>query len=156
MKTKKNQSSLELASVRSLQKKIPSKKNVFLFHFPALTPPSCGYLSGGSLDGSFSSQSQSTFLSYRSVLSVLLEPLPFWRTLLISNGVGFGSSCPEPLIAFLLTCRKEWDDLFLNSNYLARIRQAGINGRLRSSRFRSVCWKVAVESIRPSDRVLIK
>ncbi|CAM9304627.1 unnamed protein product [Lampetra planeri] len=36
-----------------------------------------------------------------------------------------------------LTYRKEWDDLFLNSNYLARIRQAGINGRLRSSRFRS-------------------
>ncbi|MEQ2159311.1 hypothetical protein GOODEAATRI_021557 [Goodea atripinnis] len=44
-----------------------------------------------------------------------------------------------------LMCRKEWDDLFLNSNYLARIRQAGINGRLKSSRFRSVCWKVAVE-----------
>uniref|UniRef100_A0A673ZS12 TBC1 domain family member 5 n=1 Tax=Salmo trutta TaxID=8032 RepID=A0A673ZS12_SALTR len=41
-----------------------------------------------------------------------------------------------------LSYRKEWDDLFLNSNYLARIRQAGISGRLRSSRFRSVCWKV--------------
>ncbi|KAG7454131.1 hypothetical protein JOB18_046005, partial [Solea senegalensis] len=40
-----------------------------------------------------------------------------------------------------LSYRKEWDDLFLNSNYLARIRQAGISGRLRSSRFRSVCWK---------------
>lgn len=39
-------------------------------------------------------------------------------------------------------CRKEWDDLFLHSNYQARIRQAGINGQLRSSRFRSVCWKV--------------
>uniref|UniRef100_A0A1A7WFZ9 TBC1 domain family member 5 n=1 Tax=Iconisemion striatum TaxID=60296 RepID=A0A1A7WFZ9_9TELE len=41
--------------------------------------------------------------------------------------------------------RKEWDDLFLNSNYLARIRQAGISGRLRSSRFRSVCWKLYLE-----------
>uniref|UniRef100_A0A1A8I726 TBC1 domain family member 5 n=1 Tax=Nothobranchius kuhntae TaxID=321403 RepID=A0A1A8I726_NOTKU len=41
--------------------------------------------------------------------------------------------------------RKEWDDLFLNSNYLARIRQAGISGRLRSSRFRSVCWKIYLE-----------
>lgn len=32
--------------------------------------------------------------------------------------------------------------MFQNSNYLAQIRQAGINGQLRSSRFRSVCWKV--------------
>uniref|UniRef100_A0A3Q3EIU3 TBC1 domain family member 5 n=1 Tax=Labrus bergylta TaxID=56723 RepID=A0A3Q3EIU3_9LABR len=48
-------------------------------------------------------------------------------------------------------CRKEWDDLFLNSNYLARIRQAGINGRLRSSRFRSVCWKLYLEAL-PEDK----
>uniref|UniRef100_A0A668A7E6 TBC1 domain family member 5 n=1 Tax=Myripristis murdjan TaxID=586833 RepID=A0A668A7E6_9TELE len=47
--------------------------------------------------------------------------------------------------------RKEWDDLFLNSNYLARIRQAGINGRLRSSRFRSVCWKLYLEAL-PEDK----
>lgn len=39
--------------------------------------------------------------------------------------------------------RKEWNELFQNSNYLAQVRQAGINGRLRSSRFRSVCWKVS-------------
>uniref|UniRef100_A0A8C4E9P0 TBC1 domain family, member 5 n=1 Tax=Dicentrarchus labrax TaxID=13489 RepID=A0A8C4E9P0_DICLA len=45
----------------------------------------------------------------------------------------------------------EWDDLFLNSNYLARIRQAGINGRLRSSRFRSVCWKLYLEAL-PEDK----
>ncbi|KAF5888945.1 TBC1 domain family member 5 isoform X1, partial [Clarias magur] len=37
--------------------------------------------------------------------------------------------------------RREWDNLFQNSNYLARVRQAGINGQLRSSRFRSICWK---------------
>ncbi|KAM9384306.1 TBC1 domain family member 5 isoform 2-T4 [Pholidichthys leucotaenia] len=67
--------------------------------------------SGGSLDSSTYTQSQSTFLSYR----------------------------------------KEWDDLFLNSNYLARIRQAGINGRLRSSRFRSVCWKLYLEVL-PEDK----
>uniref|UniRef100_A0A8C9T6G3 TBC1 domain family, member 5 n=1 Tax=Scleropages formosus TaxID=113540 RepID=A0A8C9T6G3_SCLFO len=48
-------------------------------------------------------------------------------------------------------CRKEWDDLFLNSNYLARIRQAGINGRLRSSRFRSVCWKLYLDAL-PEDK----
>uniref|UniRef100_A0A665WF97 TBC1 domain family member 5 n=1 Tax=Echeneis naucrates TaxID=173247 RepID=A0A665WF97_ECHNA len=46
---------------------------------------------------------------------------------------------------------KKWDDLFLNSNYLARIRQAGINGRLRSSRFRSVCWKLYLEVL-PEDK----
>uniref|UniRef100_A0A673I1D8 TBC1 domain family member 5 n=1 Tax=Sinocyclocheilus rhinocerous TaxID=307959 RepID=A0A673I1D8_9TELE len=45
----------------------------------------------------------------------------------------------------------EWDDLFQNSNYLARIRQAGINGRLRSSRFRSVCWKVYLDGL-PEDK----
>ncbi|XP_067360504.1 TBC1 domain family member 5 isoform X2 [Channa argus] len=52
--------------------------------------------------------------------------------------------------ATFLSYRKEWDDLFLNSNYLARIRQAGINGRLRSSRFRSVCWKLYLEVL-PED-----
>uniref|UniRef100_A0A8K9XKJ4 TBC1 domain family member 5 n=1 Tax=Oncorhynchus mykiss TaxID=8022 RepID=A0A8K9XKJ4_ONCMY len=50
-----------------------------------------------------------------------------------------------------LSYRKEWDDLFLNSNYLARIRQAGISGRLRSSRFRSVCWKLYLEVL-PEDK----
>ncbi|XP_008329524.1 TBC1 domain family member 5 isoform X2 [Cynoglossus semilaevis] len=50
-----------------------------------------------------------------------------------------------------LSYRKEWDDLFLNSNYLARIRQSGINGRLRSSRFRSVCWKLYLEVL-PEDK----
>ncbi|CAG11096.1 unnamed protein product [Tetraodon nigroviridis] len=46
---------------------------------------------------------------------------------------------------------KEWDDLFLNSNYLARIREAGISGQLRSSRFRSVCWKLYLEVL-PEDK----
>ncbi|XP_062302065.1 TBC1 domain family member 5 [Osmerus eperlanus] len=50
-----------------------------------------------------------------------------------------------------LSYRKEWDDLFLNSNYLARIRQAGINGKLRSSRFRSVCWKLYLDVL-PEDK----
>ncbi|XP_057683964.1 TBC1 domain family member 5 isoform X1 [Corythoichthys intestinalis] len=50
-----------------------------------------------------------------------------------------------------LSYRKEWDDLFLNSNYLAKIRQAGISGRLRSSRFRSVCWKLYLEAL-PEDK----
>ncbi|XP_026145745.1 TBC1 domain family member 5 isoform X3 [Carassius auratus] len=47
--------------------------------------------------------------------------------------------------------RKEWDSLFQNSNYLAQIRQAGINGQLRSSRFRSVCWKLYLDVL-PEDK----
>uniref|UniRef100_A0AAX7SXB3 Rab-GAP TBC domain-containing protein n=1 Tax=Astatotilapia calliptera TaxID=8154 RepID=A0AAX7SXB3_ASTCA len=61
-------------------------------------------------------------------------------------GGSLDSSTSESHSTFL-SYRKEWDDLFLNSNYLARIRQAGINGRLRSSRFRSVCWKVTASWI---------
>uniref|UniRef100_A0AAX7SU06 TBC1 domain family member 5 n=1 Tax=Astatotilapia calliptera TaxID=8154 RepID=A0AAX7SU06_ASTCA len=57
-------------------------------------------------------------------------------------GGSLDSSTSESHSTFL-SYRKEWDDLFLNSNYLARIRQAGINGRLRSSRFRSVgLWQI--------------
>ncbi|XP_078394657.1 TBC1 domain family member 5 isoform X2 [Cetorhinus maximus] len=40
---------------------------------------------------------------------------------------------------------KEWEDLFGHSNYFARIRLKGINGQLRSSRFRSVCWKLFLD-----------
>ncbi|XP_054619368.1 TBC1 domain family member 5 isoform X1 [Dunckerocampus dactyliophorus] len=59
------------------------------------------------------------------------------------------SSAQSP--STFLSYRKEWDDLLLNSNYLARIRQAGISGRLRSSRFRSVCWKLYLEAL-PEDK----
>uniref|UniRef100_A0A3P9I594 TBC1 domain family member 5 n=1 Tax=Oryzias latipes TaxID=8090 RepID=A0A3P9I594_ORYLA len=59
----------------------------------------------------------------------------------------------DPLHAFNKnrSSMKEWNDLFLHSNYLARIRQAGISGRLRSSRFRSVCWKLYLEVL-PEDK----
>ncbi|XP_026203448.1 TBC1 domain family member 5 isoform X2 [Anabas testudineus] len=67
-----------------------------------------------------------------------------------SRGSFDSSSYSQPQSTFL-SYRKEWDDLFLNSNYLARIRQAGINGRLRSSRFRSVCWKLYLEAL-PEDK----
>ncbi|KAM4028826.1 TBC1 domain family member 5 isoform 1-T2 [Anomaloglossus baeobatrachus] len=46
---------------------------------------------------------------------------------------------------------KEWEELFVNSNYLAAIRLRGINGQLRSSRFRSVCWKLFL-NVLPQDR----
>ncbi|KAM3858304.1 TBC1 domain family member 5 [Diretmus argenteus] len=67
-----------------------------------------------------------------------------------SRGSLDSSTCSQSQSTFL-SYRKEWDDLFLNSNYLARIRQAGINGRLRSSRFRSVCWKLYLEAL-PEDK----
>ncbi|KAF0024694.1 hypothetical protein F2P81_023496 [Scophthalmus maximus] len=67
-----------------------------------------------------------------------------------SRGSLDSSSLSQSQSTFL-SYRKEWDDLFLNSNYLARIRQAGINGRLRSSRFRSVCWKLYLEVL-PEDK----
>uniref|UniRef100_A0A671XXU2 TBC1 domain family member 5 n=1 Tax=Sparus aurata TaxID=8175 RepID=A0A671XXU2_SPAAU len=67
-----------------------------------------------------------------------------------SRGSLDSSTYSQPHSTFL-SYRKEWDDLFLNSNYLARIRQAGINGRLRSSRFRSVCWKLYLEAL-PEDK----
>ncbi|XP_075900007.1 TBC1 domain family member 5 [Nelusetta ayraudi] len=59
-------------------------------------------------------------------------------------------SSPQPQSTFL-SYKKEWDDLFLHSNYQARIRQAGINGQLRSSRFRSICWKLYLEAL-PEDK----
>ncbi|XP_056339352.1 TBC1 domain family member 5 isoform X2 [Oenanthe melanoleuca] len=46
---------------------------------------------------------------------------------------------------------KEWEELFVNNNYLATIRLKGINGQLRSSRFRSVCWKLFLDVL-PQDR----
>uniref|UniRef100_A0A3Q3RX89 TBC1 domain family member 5 n=1 Tax=Mastacembelus armatus TaxID=205130 RepID=A0A3Q3RX89_9TELE len=69
---------------------------------------------------------------------------------ILTGGSIDSSSYPQSQSTFV-SYRKEWDDLFLNSNYLARIRQAGINGRLRSSRFRSVCWKLYLEVL-PEDK----
>ncbi|KAI5629764.1 TBC1 domain family member 5 isoform X1, partial [Silurus asotus] len=51
----------------------------------------------------------------------------------------------------LYLSRKEWDNFFQNSNYLAWIRQSGINGLLRGSRFRSICWKLYLD-ILPEDK----
>ncbi|KAM7318532.1 hypothetical protein ACRRTK_021644 [Alexandromys fortis] len=46
---------------------------------------------------------------------------------------------------------KEWEELFVNNSYLATIRQKGINGQLRSSRFRSICWKLFL-CVLPQDK----
>lgn len=49
-------------------------------------------------------------------------------------------NCVAFVLAFCFQAR-EWDEIFLNSNYLARIRQTGINGRMQSISFQSGCWK---------------
>ncbi|XP_077159142.1 TBC1 domain family member 5 isoform X2 [Paroedura picta] len=49
-----------------------------------------------------------------------------------------------------LSYSKEWEELFVNNNYLATIRLKGINGQLRSSRFRSVCWKLFLNVLPPN------
>ncbi|NWU59606.1 TBCD5 protein, partial [Dromas ardeola] len=54
-------------------------------------------------------------------------------------------------VGTFISYSKEWEELFVNNNYLATIRLKGINGQLRSSRFRSVCWKLFLEVL-PQDR----
>ncbi|KAM8810719.1 TBC1 domain family member 5 [Eudromia elegans] len=67
-----------------------------------------------------------------------------------SNENGSMHHSPDPDGTFI-SYSKEWEELFVNNNYLATIRLKGINGQLRSSRFRSVCWKLFLEVL-PQDR----
>lgn len=68
-----------------------------------------------------------------------------------SRGGSLDSSAHSQHQSTFQSYRREWDELFVNSNYLARIRQSGVSGRLRSSRFRSVCWKLYLEVL-PEDK----
>ncbi|KAJ0003604.1 hypothetical protein NQD34_008702 [Periophthalmus magnuspinnatus] len=68
-----------------------------------------------------------------------------------SRGGSLESSSQPPPQSTFQSYRKEWDELFVHSNYLARIRQTGITGQLRGSRFRSVCWKLYLEAL-PEDK----
>lgn len=45
----------------------------------------------------------------------------------------------------------EWQKLFAQSNYLNTLRSHGLGGRLRSSRFRSLCWKLYLQVL-PEDQ----
>ncbi|NXA51557.1 TBCD5 protein, partial [Nothocercus julius] len=67
-----------------------------------------------------------------------------------SNENGSMHHSPDSAGTFI-SYSKEWEELFVNNNYLATIRLKGINGQLRSSRFRSVCWKLFLEVL-PQDR----
>uniref|UniRef100_A0A4W3JU12 TBC1 domain family, member 5 n=1 Tax=Callorhinchus milii TaxID=7868 RepID=A0A4W3JU12_CALMI len=60
------------------------------------------------------------------------------------RGINIGDSLGRKTV-------KEWEDLFGHGNYYARIKQKGINGQLRSSRFRSVCWKLFLDAL-PEDK----
>ncbi|KAK1172990.1 TBC1 domain family member 5-like isoform X1 [Acipenser oxyrinchus oxyrinchus] len=62
-----------------------------------------------------------------------------------------GTITPSESEGTCISYRKEWEELFLNCNYLARIRQKGLNGQLRSSRYRSVCWKLYLDVL-PEDK----
>ncbi|XP_070535414.1 TBC1 domain family member 5-like isoform X2 [Ptychodera flava] len=46
---------------------------------------------------------------------------------------------------------QEWQNLFGSSNYMSIIRSQGFKGNLRSSRFRSVCWRLYLECL-PDDQ----
>ncbi|XP_041105009.1 TBC1 domain family member 5-like isoform X2 [Polyodon spathula] len=62
-----------------------------------------------------------------------------------------GTITPCESEGIFISYRNEWEELFLNCNYLARIRQKGINGQLRNSRYRSVCWKLYLDAL-PEDK----
>ncbi|KAJ1071027.1 hypothetical protein K5549_015300 [Capra hircus] len=72
----------------------------------------------------------------------------WFGTTLLSKQKDFNKRIPT---LWFLASRKEWEELFVNNNYLATIRQKGINGQLRSSRFRSICWKLFL-CVLPQDK----
>uniref|UniRef100_A0A8B9W525 TBC1 domain family member 5 n=1 Tax=Bos mutus grunniens TaxID=30521 RepID=A0A8B9W525_BOSMU len=74
--------------------------------------------------------------------------LPLFKLTLLSKQKDFNKRIPT---LWFLASRKEWEELFVNNNYLATIRQKGINGQLRSSRFRSICWKLFL-CVLPQDK----
>ncbi|ESO90059.1 hypothetical protein LOTGIDRAFT_123794 [Lottia gigantea] len=45
----------------------------------------------------------------------------------------------------------EWERLFTRSNYYKKLRDQAMDGNLRSSRFRSVCWKLFLKVL-PDDK----
>ncbi|XP_015777527.1 PREDICTED: TBC1 domain family member 5-like [Acropora digitifera] len=55
------------------------------------------------------------------------------------------TQCSEDIFATL--DRTEWQALFGSSTYYATIRQYGLDGKLRSTKFRSICWKVFLECL---------
>ncbi|XP_077993105.1 TBC1 domain family member 5-like isoform X2 [Glandiceps talaboti] len=46
---------------------------------------------------------------------------------------------------------QEWQNLFGSSNYMSIIKKQGFKGNLRSSRFRSVCWRLYLDCL-PEDQ----
>lgn len=52
------------------------------------------------------------------------------------------SALKNDTLIFTLNFSAEWEKLFKRKNYRKQLRLYAMNGNLRSSRFRSVCWKV--------------
>nr|XP_022326962.1 TBC1 domain family member 5-like isoform X2 [Crassostrea virginica] len=55
-----------------------------------------------------------------------------------------------PGASFSNSYSAEWEKLFKRKNYRKQLRNYAMNGHLRSSRFRSVCWKVFLDVL-PDD-----
>ncbi|XP_071943506.1 TBC1 domain family member 5-like isoform X2 [Antedon mediterranea] len=72
--------------------------------------------------------------------------------LVVEDAVANGNADPEIRSRSTSTSYKEeWQWLFERDDYLRVIRCEGVRGRLRSSRFRSVCWKTYLECL-PNDK----
>ncbi|XP_067686086.1 TBC1 domain family member 5-like isoform X2 [Haliotis asinina] len=56
----------------------------------------------------------------------------------------------SPSVSYSHSYSAEWERLFNTPGYLLKLKKHGIEGRLRSSRFRSVVWKVYLEVL-PDD-----
>ncbi|XP_041347301.1 LOW QUALITY PROTEIN: TBC1 domain family member 5-like [Gigantopelta aegis] len=56
----------------------------------------------------------------------------------------------SPSASFSTSYSSEWERLFVTPNYKTKLKDHGIAGRLRSSRFRSVVWKIYLEVL-PED-----
>ena len=51
------------------------------------------------------------------------------------------------LVHYMYVCRGEWEKLFQPDGYMRQLRHYGMNGKLRSTRFRSICWKVSFNAV---------
>ncbi|PRD32217.1 UNVERIFIED_CONTAM: Tbc1d5 [Trichonephila clavipes] len=47
--------------------------------------------------------------------------------------------------------QKEWDSLFSNKYYLEKLKSYAMKGTLKSSHFRSICWKIFLHCL-PEDQ----
>ncbi|XP_078451148.1 LOW QUALITY PROTEIN: TBC1 domain family member 5 [Lampetra fluviatilis] len=78
-----------------------------------------------------------------------------WHPLQSERGEEVGGPCLESDVENNTadSYRQEWVRMFDDQEHVSRVRQRGMKGQLRSSRFRSVCWKMYLKCL-PDDREL--